>query len=145
MRYCVTCKETIVTNLPAPLDISEVNHSILSTNLSAEPKNVPDITTSSFLISAEEADHVDPLNVYENNIRKADEPLLRAGNFSYVPTIDVIKTAIKEYRKKFRFDEGCYKEIRIARQSLFTSDTFSKIVIGVNALEVNSELTLKNL
>ncbi|CAF4611913.1 unnamed protein product, partial [Didymodactylos carnosus] len=79
---------------------------------------------------AKEAETVGPLNAYERNIRKADEDLLKAGNFSYVPTMDVIKTAIKEYKKKYQFDEDIFKEIRILRYSMFTSDTHSKILIG---------------
>ncbi|CAF0840608.1 unnamed protein product [Didymodactylos carnosus] len=81
-----------------------------------------------------EAETLGPLNAYEQNIHKADEDLLKAGNFSYVPTMDVIKTAIKEYKKQYQFDEDIFKEIKILRYSMFTSDTHSKILIVVNTI-----------
>ena len=53
------------------------------------------------------------LRVYEHNIRLADEELLREGNFSEVPSMDVLKTAKYQYNKKYRLDEDYFKELRM--------------------------------
>ncbi|CAF4028148.1 unnamed protein product, partial [Adineta steineri] len=53
------------------------------------------------------------LRVYERNLRHANEDLLKEGNFSEVPSQDVLKTIKQQYDKKFRYDEDCFKDLRI--------------------------------
>ncbi len=57
-----------------------------------------------------------PLTVYEKNMRLADENLLREGNFSQVPTKDVLKTAGQKYNNRYRLDEDIFKEVHLFRE-----------------------------
>ncbi|CAF1447830.1 unnamed protein product [Didymodactylos carnosus] len=53
------------------------------------------------------------LGVYERNLRYANEDPLKEGNFTEVPSIDVLKTAKQQYNKKYRLDEDYFKELRM--------------------------------
>ena len=75
---------------------------------------------------------VGALGVFEKNIRSADEDLLRAGNFSQVPSMDVLKTAKQQYNKKYRLDEDYFKELRMFRFLTRFIDHNSKDVKGNN-------------
>ncbi|CAF1099530.1 unnamed protein product [Didymodactylos carnosus] len=94
---------------------------------------------------AKHAAEIGPLNVFESNVRKADNVLLSAGNFTYVPTIGVptigvIKSAAQEYRRKFRYDKDIFKEVRILREALLASDSSSKHVTGnLSKTEIKKE------
>lgn len=68
--------------------------------------------------------------MFERNVRFADENLLNEGNFTDVPTVDVIKKAGEEFYKRYLFDEDMYKEVRIFRYLTRALDTTSKQVRG---------------
>ncbi|CAF1378810.1 unnamed protein product [Didymodactylos carnosus] len=53
------------------------------------------------------------LGVYERNLRYANEDPLKEGNFTEVPSIDVLKTAKQQFNKKYRLDEDYFKELRM--------------------------------
>ncbi|CAF1220695.1 unnamed protein product, partial [Didymodactylos carnosus] len=54
------------------------------------------------------------LGVYERNLRYANEDPLKEGNFTEVPSIDVLKTAKQRYNKKYRLDEDYFQELRMS-------------------------------
>ena len=66
------------------------------------------------LILAKEVNQIGALGVYERKLRYANEDLLKEGNFSEVPSIDVLKTTKQQYNKKYRFDEDSFKELRMS-------------------------------
>lgn len=68
--------------------------------------------------------------VYERNVRRADESLLREGNFSQVPTTDVLKTAGQEYNNRHKLDEDTFKELRVFRELIRKLDQTSIDVKG---------------
>lgn len=68
--------------------------------------------------------------MYEQNMRNADEELLREGNFTEVPSTDVLKTAGQEYSNRYRLDEDMFKELRIFRELTERLDQCSKDVKG---------------
>ena len=70
------------------------------------------------------------LGVYERNLRSANEDLLREGNFSEVPSIDVLKTAKQQYNKLYRLDEDIFKESRMFRFLTESNDDKSKDIHG---------------
>lgn len=70
------------------------------------------------------------LAVYEQNMRNADEELLREGNYTDVPSTDVLKTAGQEYSNRYRLDEDVFKELRIFREMTYRLDQSSKEVKG---------------
>ncbi|CAF1403939.1 unnamed protein product [Adineta ricciae] len=59
---------------------------------------------------AKEVKTIGALGVYERNLRHANEELLKEGNFSEVPTKEVLDKIKQEYDNKYRLDENCYKE-----------------------------------
>ncbi|CAF1572879.1 unnamed protein product, partial [Rotaria magnacalcarata] len=67
------------------------------------------------------------LKTYENNLLNADENLLRCNNYTQVPSMDVLKTAVKEQANSMRLDADMFTEIKILLLSMFESDTTSKI------------------
>ncbi|CAF3842285.1 unnamed protein product [Rotaria sp. Silwood1] len=62
---------------------------------------------------AKRVHQIGALGVFEHNVRFADEDLLREGNFTEIPSLDVLKTAKQQYNKKYRLDEDCFKELRM--------------------------------
>ena len=72
------------------------------------------------------------LRVYKRNVRSADEELLQEGNFSEVPSMDVLKTAKHQYNKKYRLDEDYFKELRMLAYLTRSTDFTSAKVIGEN-------------
>ena len=68
--------------------------------------------------------------MYEQNMRNADEELLREGNYTEVPSTDVLKTADQEYSNRYRLDEDMFKELRIFRELTERLDQCSKDVKG---------------
>ena len=81
-------------------------------------------------ISAKEVKSIGALGVYERNLRHANEELLKEGNFSEVPTKDVLDKIKQEYENKYRLDENCYKEVRMFAFITRYSDVHSKEVKG---------------
>ena len=67
---------------------------------------------------------------YEENMRTANKELLRAGNFTEVPSTDVLKTAGQECSNRYRLDEDMFKELRIFRHLTRRLDQYSKDVKG---------------
>ncbi|CAF2115689.1 unnamed protein product [Rotaria magnacalcarata] len=62
---------------------------------------------------AKRVHQIGALGVFEHNVKFADEDLLQEGNFSEVPSLDVLKTAKQQYHKKYRLDEDNFKELRM--------------------------------
>ncbi len=54
----------------------------------------------------------------------------KRGNFSEVPSMDVLKTAKQQYIKKYRCDEDYFKELRVLGFLKRLIDHTSKDVIG---------------
>ena len=79
---------------------------------------------------AHRVDQLGPLAVYEQNLRFADKNLLQEGNFSEVPSIDVLKTAGKEYNNRYHLDEDMFKEVRILREITQRLDQSSEDIRG---------------
>jgi hypothetical protein len=80
---------------------------------------------------AEMANAIGSLKTYEANVREADLQLLRAGNHSFVPSIDAIRTAKSNYNKDYRFDNDPVKDLLIFQEALIAADTTSKSVKGM--------------
>jgi hypothetical protein len=72
-----------------------------------------------------------PLCTFEENVRNANEELLSEGNFSEVPSVDVLKMIKHEYEKKYKLDEDMFKELRILREDMLSFDVTSKNVKGM--------------
>ncbi|CAF1314555.1 unnamed protein product [Adineta ricciae] len=79
---------------------------------------------------AKEVKTIGALSVYERNLRHANEDLLREGNFSEVPSKEVLDKIKQEYDKKYRLDENCFKEVRMFAFVTRYSDVHSKEVKG---------------
>ncbi|CAF4195577.1 unnamed protein product, partial [Adineta steineri] len=62
---------------------------------------------------AKEVKQIGSLAVYERNLRHANEDLLKEGNFSQAPSTDVLKTIKQQFDKRYRFDEDCFRDLRI--------------------------------
>ncbi|CAF1436149.1 unnamed protein product [Didymodactylos carnosus] len=73
---------------------------------------------------------VGALNVFERNMRFANDDLLREGNFSEVPSMDVLKTAKQQYNQKYRLDEDYFKELRMFRYLTHSIDHSSEHIKG---------------
>ncbi|CAF4331300.1 unnamed protein product, partial [Didymodactylos carnosus] len=52
--------------------------------------------------------------LFKRNLRYANEDPLKEGNFTEVPSIDVLKTAKQRYNKKYRLDEDYFQELRMS-------------------------------
>jgi hypothetical protein len=63
-------------------------------------------------------------------MRLADENLLRNGNFTEVPSVDVLKNIGNEYNQQYRFDEDLFKEVRVLRYLINEFDDYSEEVRG---------------
>ena len=85
-----------------------------------------------FLILAKEVQQIGALGVYERNLRYANEDLLKEGNFSEVPSRDVLNTIKQQYNKKYRLDEDQFKELRMFGYFTRFIDYTSEDVIGEN-------------
>ena len=80
------------------------------------------------------------LAVYEENLRLADEDLLKEGNISQVPSTDVLKTAGQEYANRYRLDEDMFKEVRILREITARLDQTSKDVKGRYHIVIDNDV-----
>lgn len=89
---------------------------------------IPALENSIF--SAKQVSEMGALAVYERNMRSADEELLREGNYTEVPSMDVLKTPGQEYSNRNRLDEDVFRELRIFREMTYRLDQSSKEVKG---------------
>ena len=94
------------------------------------------------LFVAQRVNELGPLAVYEQNMRLADENLLREGNFSQVPSADVLKTVGQEYNNRYRLDEDIFKEVRIFRYITERLDQSSEDVQGKYRTEDDNNMLL---
>lgn len=76
------------------------------------------------------ASDLGPLGAYERNLRLADEDLIKQGNYTEVPSIDVLKNARHEYGKRYELDEDMFKAVRLLRYMTYQLDDSSKDVQG---------------
>jgi hypothetical protein len=83
-----------------------------------------------FLALAKQVQQIGALGVYERNLRFANEDLLKEGNFSEVPPIEVLNTAKQQYNKRYRLDEDYFKESRMFRFLTRSTDDTSKDIKG---------------
>ena len=60
----------------------------------------------------------------------ADRKLLVAGNHTECPSIEVLKKAAADYRKKMHLDEDIFKECRILARTYQKDDVGSSQVKG---------------
>jgi hypothetical protein len=88
-----------------------------------------------FIFVAQQVQEEGPLAVYERNLRRADEKLLRDGNLTQVPSTDVLKTAAYKYNNKYRLDEDMFKEVRMFRELTQRWDETSKEIKGMYCVE----------
>lgn len=80
------------------------------------------------------ASAIGPLKTYEANLREADTTLLWAGNNSFVPSIDTIRTAQSNYNKDHRFDNDPIKELAIGQYAFISSDVVSSKMRGMRSI-----------
>jgi len=67
------------------------------------------------------------LVTYEDNILNANENLLEVNNYTQVPSMDVLKTAVKEQAIAKRLDSDMFVELFMMLFSMRESDKNSKI------------------
>lgn len=83
------------------------------------------------------------LAVYEENLRLANEDLLKEGNNSQVPSTDVLKTAGQEYANRYRLDEDMFKEVRMLREITERLDQTSRDVKGMCQIVIDKDALLQ--
>ena len=66
------------------------------------------------------------MRTYEANLLNADEELLEHKNRTQVPTMNILKTAIKEQASSMRLDPDMLNELTMMLFSLQASDKTSK-------------------
>ncbi|CAF1491231.1 unnamed protein product [Adineta steineri] len=71
------------------------------------------------------ANEIGSLAVFRENLEMADEKLLIAGNLTDCQTIEVIKKAAADYRKKMLIDEDMFKECRMLSHFYNSADVTS--------------------
>ncbi len=84
------------------------------------------------VILAKEVQRIGALAVYESNLRNANVDLLKAGNFTEVPSREVLNTIKQQYNKRYRLDEDCFRELRMFRFFTRYTDRDSEDVKGEN-------------
>ncbi|CAF4120533.1 unnamed protein product, partial [Rotaria sordida] len=67
------------------------------------------------------------LKIYEKNVLNADEHLLQYNNYSQVPSLDVIKTAVKEQNNATCLDKDMFTELMMMLFSMRESDETSNL------------------
>ncbi|CAF4443150.1 unnamed protein product [Rotaria sp. Silwood2] len=78
------------------------------------------------------ANEIGPLAVFREQVEAADENLLAAGNYTECNTIEVIKKATADYRKKYQIDENIYTACRIIASAYHKSDVTSTRYVQVS-------------
>ena len=91
-------------------------------------------------ISGKRANEVGPVQVFRENIEHADENLLAAGNFTGCATIESIKKAAADFRKKMHIDEDIFTECRIIGRVYRTADVTSDYVQGMRTYMIKKKL-----
>ncbi|CAF1315062.1 unnamed protein product [Didymodactylos carnosus] len=65
------------------------------------------------ILVGQRANEIDPLEVFREHVKDANESLLAVGNYTECETIETLKKAAYVYRKKMHIDEDIFKECRI--------------------------------
>jgi hypothetical protein len=88
-----------------------------------------DITAQFFFVfyPAQAAVEHGTLKTYENNLLNADDNLLQCKNYTQVPSMDVLRTAIKEQANVMRLDQDMFVELKMMLFSMKESDETSSI------------------
>lgn len=76
------------------------------------------------------ANEIGPTRLFNENVKNADERFLAAGNFTGCETIEVLKKAAYDYRKKMEIDENMFTACRIYRSVYRQLDKESKVIRG---------------
>jgi len=79
------------------------------------------------LFSAEAAIQNGILATYEDNLLNADDDLLRCKNYTQVPSVDVLKTAVKELKHDLYLDKDLFTDLQMLLLSMRESDKTSII------------------
>lgn len=66
------------------------------------------------------------LKTYEDNVLQADDQPLQCNNYTQIPSMDVLKTAVREQANKMHLDQDLFTELRLLLFSMMESDTTSK-------------------
>lgn len=82
------------------------------------------------LLSGKRANEIGPMTLFNERVKNADERLLAAGNFTGCETIEVLKKAAHDYRKKMEVDENTFTACRIYRSVYRQLDRESKEIRG---------------
>jgi hypothetical protein len=85
-------------------------------------------------ISGQRANEIGPLAVFRERIEAADESLLEAGNYTGCETIEILKKAAFDYRKKMYIDENIFRECRIIARTYRLDDVTSEHVQGTSTV-----------
>ena len=81
------------------------------------------------VFSGELVKNLGPVGEFEKNVRQANGDLLKEGNFSNVPSVDVLKKIGAKYDEKYSFDEDMFKKMRRFRLLTHGLADISKNVI----------------
>ena len=81
-------------------------------------------------ILGKRANEIGPVKVFREHIEHADENLLAAGNYTGCETIETLKKAAADYRKKMHIDENIFTECRMIARVYRTADVTSENVQG---------------
>ncbi|CAF2027263.1 unnamed protein product [Rotaria magnacalcarata] len=82
------------------------------------------------LLVGKRANEIGPLAVFQERLNNANEKLLAVGNYTECETIETLKKAASDYRKKMHFDEDIFKECRMISVVYEKDDVSSEHVQG---------------
>ncbi|CAM4750759.1 unnamed protein product [Rotaria magnacalcarata] len=82
------------------------------------------------LLVGKRANEIGPLAVFRERLNNANEKLLAVGNYTECETIETLKKAASDYRKKMHFDEDIFKECRMISVVYEKDDVSSEHVQG---------------
>ncbi|CAF1512369.1 unnamed protein product, partial [Didymodactylos carnosus] len=77
-----------------------------------------------------QANEIGLLGVFREHVKDANESLLAAGNYTESETIETLKKAAYDYRKKMHVDEDIFKECRIIARAYLAADVTSTNLKG---------------
>ncbi|CAF4396090.1 unnamed protein product [Didymodactylos carnosus] len=83
------------------------------------------------ILVGKQANEIGPLGVFREHVKNANESLLAAGNYTECETIETLKKAAYDYRKKMHVDEDIFKECRIIARAYLAADVTSTNVKDV--------------
>ena len=78
----------------------------------------------------ERANEIGPLATLRERLESADKKLLAEGNFTRCETIETIKKASSDFRKKMQINEDIYQECRMVARAYRKGDVESEHVQG---------------